>query len=64
MGGAVQAKTVRDRGGVLYRDRRGLMNAPKLALWIAWLNVAVVVGFMAYALSGADLCLWCAAVAR
>jgi hypothetical protein len=42
----------------------GLMDAPKLALCIALLNLAVVVGFVAYALSGADLCLWCAKVAR
>lgn len=40
------------------------MDAPKLARWVALLNVAVAVGFVAYALSGADLCLWCAKVAR
>ena len=40
------------------------MDVPKLALWVALLNVAVVMGFVAYALSGADLCLWCAKVAR
>ena len=37
------------------------MRDPRIALYIAVATVAVAVLFVAYALSGADLCVWCSA---
>ncbi len=36
------------------------MRDANIALYLALVTVAVAVGFVAYALTGADLCVWCA----
>lgn len=38
---------------------RGIMRDSRIALYIAVATVAVAVLFIVYALSGADLCVWC-----
>jgi hypothetical protein len=40
------------------------MPSSKLALGIALVTLAVAVVFVAYAASGADLCVWCRATGR
>jgi hypothetical protein len=35
------------------------MSNSNIALFLALVTVAVAVGFVAYALTGADLCVWC-----
>jgi hypothetical protein len=35
------------------------MRDPSIALYIAVTTVAIAVLFVVYALSGADLCVWC-----
>lgn len=36
-----------------------MVDRPDFALYAALVTVAVVVTFIAYAMTGADLCLWC-----
>lgn len=40
---------------------RGIMRDPSIALYIAVTTVVIAVLFVVYALSGADLCVWCSA---
>lgn len=40
------------------------MSGPSLALRIAFVAVAIAGLFVAYAVSGADLCMWCGALGR
>lgn len=35
------------------------MRDTQIALYLAAVTVAVAIAFVAYALTGADLCLWC-----
>jgi hypothetical protein len=36
-----------------------MADRPDLALCVALVTLAVIVAFIAYAMTGADLCLWC-----
>lgn len=40
------------------------MSAPRLALGVAIVAVAITALFVIYALSGADLCAWCGPLGR
>jgi hypothetical protein len=40
------------------------MSGPSLALGIAFVAVAIAGFFVVYAVSGADLCMWCGALGR
>ena len=40
------------------------MSAPRLALGVALVAVALTALFVIYAVSGADLCVWCGALGR
>ncbi len=47
--------------GVSYAGGTNSMRSADLALYLAAAMVALAVLFVAYALSGADLCFWCGA---
>ena len=36
-----------------------MAEGPDLALYVALATLAAVISFVAYAMTGADLCLWC-----
>ena len=40
------------------------MSGPDLALGLALVAVAIAALFVIYAVSGADLCVWCSALGR
>jgi hypothetical protein len=40
-------------------ELKPMANRPDLALSVALVTLAVIVAFIAYAITGADLCLWC-----